>query len=169
MCALQTVGSLSQNCFLPEQSSEASTRYDCTGQATIDQMLNDIERECQGSEATVHFSTYEEQGPELPPRHYPAKAFLRSTRDGQKPLKDNYDILEPASPRPASSKSSAAPSSSRKLFKNHKYETLLPKEPEDGDTYVYMAPLKEFSKQASPSKASNGCVLACYYSAVIIK
>lgn len=130
------------------------------GTATIDQLLNEMEREYHGpgyKYTPENDSLGEGQvcpaGTSLPSdTRTPAKSFLRSTRDGQI-SKDNYDILEP--PGPSDHYDYLVPPSKMAQLcpKHHTYETLLPKD--DGDTYVYMAPLKNFVPNGSLAEGES--------------
>ena len=132
--------------------------------ASIDQLLSEIEQEYNGPGYK-----YVPRGQSASPQgeretsivrvrspiddRTPAKAFLKSTRDGQL-SRDNYDILEP--PGPNDNYSYLAPPSKLAQLhrKCHVYETLLPKEEgEDGDTYVYMAPLKDLLNESLPEES----------------
>ncbi len=107
-----------------------------------------------------------------------AKTNLRSTQNGHV-SRENYDILTPPDSMetllPVPSYSSTFPSTPasalppvpvpapppslarrpspltlKQKVKYHHYETLSPRLPsEDGDTYVYMAPRKEFDRSCS--------------------
>ena len=110
------------------------------GAASIDQLLSEIEQEYNGPgyRYVPRVGSASPQGDRTP-----AKAFLKSTRDG-KLSRDNYDILEPPGPNDNYSYLAPASKVAQLHRKCHVYESLLPKEEgEDGDTYVYMAPLKD--------------------------
>ena len=129
-----------------------STSPSKAANASIDQLLSEIEREYYGPGYKYTPSTFSpsEEGEDQSLTNgtgvrLPAKVFLKSTRNGHIST-DNYDILEP--PGPTDSYDVLSPVSATD-FKHHTYETLRPIAVEDGDTYVYMAPTRDFQRSGS--------------------